>query len=99
MSNEEALPDGERLQKVLAALGWGSRRVCEDLIAEGRVSVNDVVAELGRRVDPLLDVVAVDGVPIGARPDFVYYLLNKPRGTISTASDPQGRPTVVDIVP
>ena len=99
MSNEKALPDGDRLQKVLAALGWGSRRVCEDLIAEGRVSVNDEVAELGRRVDPLLDVVAVDGVPIGARPDFVYYLLNKPRGTISTASDPQGRPTVVDIVP
>jgi 23S rRNA pseudouridine2605 synthase len=47
----------------------------------------------------LIDLIAVDGVPIGARPDLVYYLLNKPRGVISTANDPQGRPTVVDIVP
>lgn len=91
--------EGERLQKVLAALGWGSRRLCEELIADGRVSVNGEVAELGRRVDTMVDVIAVDGVPIGARPDFVYYLLNKPRGVISTAHDPQGRPTVVDIVP
>jgi 23S rRNA pseudouridine2605 synthase len=84
---------------VLAALGWGSRRICEDLIAEGRVTVNGDVAELGRRVDTLIDLIAVDGVPIGSRPDLVYYLLNKPRGVISTANDPQGRPTVVDIVP
>ena len=91
--------EGERLQKVLAALGWGSRRTCEELIADGRVTVNGDVAELGRRVDTLVDVVAVDGVPIGARPDFVYYLLNKPRGVISTAHDPQGRSTVVDLVP
>lgn len=91
--------EGERLQKVLAALGWGSRRTCEELIADGRVTVNGEVAELGRRVDTMVDVVAVDGVPIGARPDLVYYLLNKPRGVISTAHDPQGRPTVVDFVP
>ena len=91
--------EGDRLQKVLAALGWGSRRTCEDLIADGRVTVNGVVAELGRRVDNMVDVVAVDGVPIGARPDLVYYLLNKPRGVISTAHDPQGRSTVVDLVP
>lgn len=91
--------EGERLQKVLAALGWGSRRTCEDLIADGRVTVNGDVAELGRRVDTMVDIVAVDGVPIGARPDLVYYLLNKPRGVISTAHDPQGRPTVVDLVP
>lgn len=91
--------EGERLQKVLAALGWGSRRTCEELIADGRVTVNGDVAELGRRVDILVDTIAVDGVPIGARPDLVYYLLNKPRGVISTASDPHGRPTVVDIVP
>jgi 23S rRNA pseudouridine2605 synthase len=91
--------EGERLQKVLAALGWGSRRLSEELIAEGRVTVNGDVAELGRRVDTLTDVIAVDGVPIGARPDFVYYLLNKPRGVISTAHDPHGRPTVVDLVP
>ncbi len=98
-SNDPSASEGERLQKVLAALGWGSRRTCEDLIADGRVTVNGDVAELGRRVDILIDTIAVDGVPIGARPDFVYYLLNKPRGVISTASDPQGRPTVVDIVP
>jgi 23S rRNA pseudouridine2605 synthase len=61
--------------------------------------VNGEIAELGRRVDTMVDVIAVDGVPIGARPDFVYYLLNKPRGVISTAHDPQGRPTVVDLVP
>ncbi|MBU3704385.1 MAG: MFS transporter, partial [Ilumatobacteraceae bacterium] len=68
--------EGERLQKVLAALGWGSRRICEDLIADERVTVNGEVAVLGRRVDTLVDVIAVDGVPIGARPDLVYYLLN-----------------------
>jgi 23S rRNA pseudouridine2605 synthase len=95
MMNDE----GERLQKVLAALGWGSRRVCEDLIADERVTVNGEVAVLGRRVDTLVDVIAVDGVPIGARPDLVYYLVNKPRGVISTAHDPQGRITVVDMVP
>ncbi|MFM7411223.1 MAG: S4 domain-containing protein, partial [Actinomycetota bacterium] len=67
--------EGERLQKVLAALGWGSRRTCEELIADERVTVNGEVAELGRRVDTLVDTIAVDGVPIGARPDLVYYLL------------------------
>ena len=58
-----ALPQGERLQKVLAACGWGSRRVCEDLIAAGRVTVNGEVAVLGRRVEPDHDRVEVDGVP------------------------------------
>ena len=93
------LPQGERLQKVLAVRGWGSRRVCEDLIAAGRVTVNGEVAVLGRRVDTETDTVAVDGVPIGVRPDVVYYLLNKPVGVVTTASDPQGRPTVVELVP
>ena len=93
------LPQGERLQKVLAVRGWGSRRVCEDLIAEGRVQVNGQVAVLGRRVDVLVDEVSVDGVPIGVRPDLVYYLLNKPIGVVATASDTHGRPTVVDLVP
>lgn len=92
-------PSGERLQKVLARVGIGSRRVCEDLIAEGRVTVNGDVAELGRRVDPDHDLVEVDGAPVGVRPDLVYYLLNKPAGVVTTASDPQGRPTVVDLVP
>ena len=90
---------GERLQKVLARVGFGSRRVCEELIAEGRVTVNGDVAVLGRRVDPDADRVEIDGVPIGIRPGLVHYLLNKPRGVVTTAADTHGRPTVVDLVP
>ena len=91
--------DGERLQKVLARAGLGSRRVCEDVIAAGRVRVNGERAALGRRVDPEADVVEVDGVPIGVAPGLVYFLLNKPVGVVTTADDPQGRPTVVELVP
>lgn len=90
---------GERLQKVLARVGLGSRRICEDLIEDGRVTVNGEVAELGRRVEAETDLVEVDGAPIGVKPGLVYYLLNKPPGVVTTASDPQGRPTVVDLVP
>ncbi|NMD25122.1 MAG: rRNA pseudouridine synthase [Actinobacteria bacterium] len=93
------LPQGERLQKVLAVRGWGSRRVCEDMISDGRVTVNGATAVLGRRVDTDHDLVEVDGVPIGVRPGLVYYLLNKPEGVVTTAHDPQGRRTVVQIVP
>jgi 23S rRNA pseudouridine2605 synthase len=93
------LPTGERLQKVLAATGWGSRRVCEELIAAGRVTVNGEVATLGRRVDVDADVVEVDGVPIGVRPGLVYYLLNKPAGVVTTSRDTHGRSTVVELVP
>jgi 23S rRNA pseudouridine2605 synthase len=93
------LPQGERLQKVLAATGYGSRRICEDLIAAGRVTVNGEVAVLGRRVDASSDLVAVDGAPIGVRPDLVYYLLNKPIGVVTTARDTHRRPTVVELVP
>ena len=91
--------DGERLQKTLARLGFGSRRVCEELIAGGRVTVNGDVAELGRRIDPEHDRVEVDGVPVGVQPGLVHYLLNKPRGVVTTASDTHGRPTVVELVP
>jgi 23S rRNA pseudouridine2605 synthase len=93
------LDQGERLQKVLAAVGLGSRRACEELIAEGRVTVDGEVAILGRRVDPEAARVEVDGVPISVRPGLVHYLLNKPAGVVTTASDPQGRPTVLDLVP
>ena len=92
-------PGPERLQKVLARVGIGSRRVCEDLIDEGRVVVNGVVATLGDRVDPSVDLVEVDGAAVGIAPGLVHYLLNKPAGVVTTAADPQGRPTVVDLVP
>jgi 23S rRNA pseudouridine2605 synthase len=91
--------DGERLQKVLAAAGYGSRRVCEDLIAEGRVTVNGDVAQLGRRVDAEYDVIEVDGAPVASKAGLVHYLLNKPAHVVSTADDPQGRETVVQLVP
>ena len=93
------LPDGERLQKVLARAGIGSRRVSEELIEAGRVLVNGEVAVLGRRVHPDQDVVSVDGTPIGIAQGLAYRLLNKPRGVVATADDPQGRPTVVQLVP
>jgi 23S rRNA pseudouridine2605 synthase len=94
-----ALPQGERLQKVLAQVGWGSRRTCELLIEAGRITVNGEVAMLGRRVDPATDVIEVDGAPAGTKPGLVHYLLNKPRGTVTTMADPQGRPTVASLVP
>lgn len=95
----EKLPQGERLQKVLASVGWGSRRTCEELIAAGRVTVNGAVAELGRRVDPDDDLIEVDGAPVGVRPGLVYYLLNKPTGVVTTSKDTHGRTTVIDLVP
>lgn len=91
--------DGVRLQKLLAQAGLGSRRVGDELVAAGRVKVNGVVADPGRRVDPEVDLVEVDGVPVAVRPGLVHYLLNKPVGVVSTASDPEGRPTVVALVP
>lgn len=88
-----------RLQKVLAAAGVGSRRHCEDLIAAGRVSVDGrVTTELGLRVDPAAVVVRVDGQRIAASPELVYLALNKPKGVVSTMSDPRGRTTLPDVV-
>lgn len=96
---DAASHEGDRLQKVLARVGIGSRRVCEDLIAEGRVLVDGEIAVLGRRIDVETALIEVDGAPVGVRPDLVHYLLNKPAGVVSTADDPQGRPTVVGMVP
>jgi 23S rRNA pseudouridine2605 synthase len=92
-------PAGERLQKILAQAGLGSRRTCEELIAAGRVTVNGTPATLGTRADPEVDAVEVDGARVGVRQGLVHYLLNKPAGVVTTAADPQGRPTVVDLVP
>ena len=91
--------EGERLQKVLARIGLGSRRVCEDLIVEGRVTVNGEIPVLGRRVEVAVDRIELDGVPLPVLPGLVHYLVNKPAGVVTTADDPEGRPTVVDLVP
>src|SRR5437868_1834379 len=89
----------ERLNKVLAHAGVGSRRHCDELIATGRVSVDDnVVRELGTRVDPETQTIAVDGEPIREE-RHVYWLVNKPRGYLSTNYDPGKRPRVLDLVP
>jgi 23S rRNA pseudouridine2605 synthase len=91
--------DGVRLQKVLAGAGVGSRRACEELIAAGRVSVDgEVVREQGRRVDPETVVVHVDGMRVTTASNRIYLALNKPRGMVSAMSDPEGRPTVGDLV-
>ena len=90
---------GERLQKVLARAGLGSRRACEELIAAGRVTVDGEVVVLGARVDPAHDRIVVDGVPVVVDETRVYWLLNKPAGYVTTAHDPQGRPTVIELVP
>lgn len=94
----EAIGPG-RLQKVLARAGIASRRVIEDMISEGRITVNGTVATLGDKADPLVDIITVDGVVMSTMPDAITYLLNKPAGTITTADDPHGRPTVVELLP
>lgn len=89
----------QRVQKVLAAAGIGSRRACEELIAAGRVTVDGDVVTLGAKADPTRQVITVDGERVHSNPLLVYLLLNKPQGYVTTASDPQGRPTVMDLIP
>lgn len=90
--------EGERLQKVLARTGLGSRRAVEEMIQAGRIAVNGTTARLGQRVDPSKDKVEVDGSGVPLDVDLVHYLLNKPTGVVTTADDPTGRPTVLDLV-
>jgi 23S rRNA pseudouridine2605 synthase len=90
----------ERLQKILARAGIASRRKAEQYIAEGRVRVNgETVTELGSKADPVRDHIRVDGKLIHPAGENRYYMLNKPRGTVTTVSDPQGRPTAMDLFP
>lgn len=90
---------GERLQKVLARAGVGSRRACDDLVRAGRVHVNGRTAELGTRIVPERDVVEVDGVVVALSPDLVYLALHKPVGVLTTARDARGRRTVAELIP
>lgn len=90
---------GQRLQKVLAAAGLGSRRQCEELIVAGRVEVDRrVVTELGTRVDPAAQQIRVDGVPLPS-PRLEYFAVNKPVGVVCTNRDPAGRPRAIDLLP
>jgi pseudouridine synthase len=100
MTKKAEAPHGgaERLQKLLARAGYGSRRACEDLIEAGRVSVDGKRAtELGAKADPETQEIKVDGKPLRVEQP-VYYVLNKPKGIVSTVHDPEGRPTVRDLM-
>jgi 23S rRNA pseudouridine2605 synthase len=90
----------ERLQKIMAASGIASRRKAEEIIAAGRVTLNGkVVTEQGAKADPRQDEICVDGKPLKRPERQVYFLLNKPKGYMTTVSDPEGRPTVMDLLP
>jgi 23S rRNA pseudouridine2605 synthase len=90
----------ERLQKIIARAGICSRRAAEQLIAEGRVAVNgQIVVELGYKADSAQTVITVDGRPLRREEEKVYLLLHKPRGYVTTLSDPQGRPIVSKLLP
>lgn len=99
MPKFEADAEGVRLQKVMAAAGVASRRVCEDLITKGRVKVNGkTVTELGTRINPEVDQVSVAGTPIQLDNSRVYLALNKPRGVVSSMADENGRPDLSQFV-
>jgi pseudouridine synthase len=89
----------ERLQRVLARAGYGSRRSCEELIVKGRVTLNGTLATLGDRADPLEDEVLVDGLEVNLDPNVKYYALHKPAGIVTTMRDPQGRPDIRAFLP
>jgi 23S rRNA pseudouridine2605 synthase len=89
----------ERLQKILAAAGVASRRKSEELIFAGRVTINGVVVtELGSKADPATDKITVDGKPLATPQRHLYFLVHKPKGYVTTVSDPEGRRTVMDLL-
>ncbi len=87
-----------RVQKLLASAGLGSRRATEDLIRQGRVSINGKQAQLGDVADPLRDRVALDGEKLASEP-LEYWVVNKPTGVVTTVRDPEGRDTIVQLMP
>ena len=90
----------ERLQKIISQAGLASRRAAEKIILDGRVQVDgQVIQELGLKFDPLQHKIIVDGRPLQAPEHHVYFLLNKPKGYLSTAKDDRGRRTVLDLIP
>ena len=89
----------ERLQKIMAASGIASRRKAEKIIAAGRVTLNGkVVTEQGTKADPESDVICVDGAPLKKCERVLYFMLHKPKGYVTTVSDPEGRPTVMELM-
>lgn len=88
----------ERLQKILSSRGLASRRKAEEMILAGRVTVNGIVAALGSSADPDIDTILVDGRPLPSQTKYVYILLNKPRGYVTTLSDEKGRPNAAQLV-
>ena len=88
----------ERIQKILARAGYGSRRACEKMIEDGRITLDGKIVQLGDKADGETQRIYVDGVPIAKTQAYAYILLHKPRGYISTTNDPQGRRTVLDLV-
>ncbi|WP_016950690.1 pseudouridine synthase [Anabaena sp. PCC 7108] len=90
-----------RVQKIIAQWGIASRREAEEMIKQSRVHINGILAHLGQKVDPQRDTISIDGKSVfqKQRPALIYLLLNKPAGVVSTCYDPQGRPTVLDLLP
>src|SRR5208283_5184217 len=86
----------QRIQKIIAQMGITSRRGAEELIAEGRVKVNGKIAELGEKADPVKDHIKVDGKLLTRREPKIYLMFNKPKGVVTSLSDPEGRPTIKD---
>lgn len=89
---------GERIQKILSARGVASRRKAEEMIQNGLVTVNGAVAQLGDSADPEADEILIDGKPLPRQEQYVYILLNKPRGYVTTLSDEKGRPNAAQLV-